>query len=1015
MVLLKNYARDLWPLAPLSPELRTALKDALQRLALRAPGQVAQQAVFPTQILAIAAIIRHESLSPDWLGRLLTFPSHTPASYLEALDLLLSETEEKLSRCVGTILAGLLQTYTVAKGEVRRKALAVLYRALEVIAWADSSEPETVNAELTTWPDWHQLLLQGIESPETVADLKAALRVLSLFYRDFPLHSKDFLPAAIKPVWVLMYSILPHFYHQVLYSKHSEDLETEDEDYSGMHGVAALLLDLLSSLTLRPAVRQAVQLELVPIIRTLANYLLLSADQARQKDSDPAQFLLEEEGETGTRSARSGALKLISELVEVFREDAVRGVISVADMLCRESLVKVTRVKERAMTSQAEIMDFVARINGKIDEVTSRKSKVHAWKSREAAMLLLGKTSNDILALNLQLVKRSDAPVDLQDTLSSVLPLLLTVNKTGRVLTLLRGRSLWTLARLSDLVTPDSRSFAEVLDLCIDCSREKYEVSVRFSACFAISKLGKHPSPPFLDRLPQLLGNLFQLATVTDEDTLRLVLETIKDLSSLSEDTTALVAKQYAGRVLGLFSAYYGDTALGGDITALLRLWADIPQAAESLAREFVPYIGKLLRVAASAESPLPTALDLLQMLLVKLQAGSKEATLVLDLLPALLQVLGTSQDVPLLLHGTNCLRAFIATFHEQLLARKYGDSILETVAKLLSPALNESAAPHLGYCLVQVFDKISPNVDEDLVLACVTKLYKSKMPSIVQGLVLVCARLIHLNANALVSFLLDMTVERRPGLKVLMDKWLIHQPLIRGKYTKNATVSALARLFTLKDKRLEALLVIGFNPSHSNLSPEVPVPMKILSTLIRCLDNEAAPRKQKAAQVQGLNEEFNTVVDAGGLGLGGHIDFDEGERVDTIEDDEVFEKEEDQGDAMAGLKKQLLNEVQEDFEGAFLLQEKKAKGLGDYETGSECLMSDMLDFDYDDGEELGEDFYEDDLYSLGDWYGSLNLQNFLLEFFGRLIENDKDYLMSCFRHMLAEDVALFKKHFSLV
>ena len=131
------------------------------------------------------------------------------------------------------------------------------------------------------------------------------------------------------------------------------------------------------------------------------------------------------------------------------------------------------------------------------------------------------------------------------------------------------------------------------------------------------------------------------------------------------------------------------------------------------------------------------------------------------------------------------------------------------------------------------------------------------------QGLVLVCARLIHLNANALVSFLLDMTVERRPGLKVLMDKWLIHQPLIRGKYTKNATVSALARLFSLKDKRLEALLVIGFNPSHSNLSPEVPAPLKILSTLIRCLDNEAAPKKAKTAQASGLNEEFSTVVEA--------------------------------------------------------------------------------------------------------------------------------------------------------
>ena len=41
---------------------------------------------------------------------------------------------------------------------------------------------------------------------------------------------------------------------------------------------------------------------------------------------------------------------------------------------------------------------------------------------------------------------------------------------------------------------------------------------------------------------------------------------------------------------------------------------------------------------------------------------------------------------------------------------------ILSTVARLLSPTLNESAAPHLGYCLVQTFDKISPKVD--LVLA---------------------------------------------------------------------------------------------------------------------------------------------------------------------------------------------------------------------------------------------------------------------------------------------------------
>lgn len=36
--------------------------------------------------------------------------------------------------------------------------------------------------------------------------------------------------------------------------------------------------------------------------------------------------------------------------------------------------------------------------------------------------------------------------------------------------------------------------------------------------------------------------------------------------------------------------------------------------------------------------------------------------------------------------------------------------------------------------------------------------------------------------------------------------------------------------------------------------------------------------------------------------------------------------------------------------------------------------MSDMLDFDYEDNDDMGEDFFEDDMYSLGDWYGGITL-----------------------------------------
>ena len=48
----------------------------------------------------------------------------------------------------------------------------------------------------------------------------------------------------------------------------------------------------------------------------------------------------------------------------------------------------------------------------------------------------------------------------------------------------------------------------------------------------------------------------------------------------------------------------------------------------------------------------------------------------------------------------------------------------------------------------------------------------------------------------------------------------------------------ALSKLFLLRDKRIDNLLVIGFNPSHTNINNDVNAPLKILATLIRCLKN---------------------------------------------------------------------------------------------------------------------------------------------------------------------------------
>lgn len=56
----------------------------------------------------------------------------------------------------------------------------------------------------------------------------------------------------------------------------------------------------------------------------------------------------------------------------------------------------------------------------------------------------------------------------------------------------------------------------------------------------------------------------------------------------------------------------------------------------------------------------------------------------------------------------------------------------------------------------------------------------------------------------------------------------------------------ALSKLFLLRDKRIDNLLVIGFNPSHTNVNNDVNAPLKILATLIRCLHNEMGGDKDK-------------------------------------------------------------------------------------------------------------------------------------------------------------------------
>jgi hypothetical protein len=178
-----------------------------------------------------------------------------------------------------------------------------------------------------------------------------------------------------------------------------------------------------------------------------------------------------------------------------------------------------------------------------------------------------------------------------------------------------------------------------------------------------------------------------------------------------------------------------------------------------------------------------------------------------------------------------------------------------------------------------------------------------------------------------------------------------------------NVTFSALLKLFVQRDPRIESLMVIGYNPSHSNINSEVNAPFKILSLMLRYLENESGPKKASKPTPQSYDDIEEE--EKQGITPGYKMRRDllgEGDRLDTVEGDEGdgnygSEDEEDRGTDKIDVN---LDDVVDDDDnesllggrsttgGAgsvnlFTIKESHDRGLADMETGSEVYMSELL------------------------------------------------------------------------
>lgn len=130
----------------------------------------------------------------------------------------------------------------------------------------------------------------------------------------------------------------------------------------------------------------------------------------------------------------------------------------------------------------------------------------------------------------------------------------------------------------------------------------------------------------------------------------------------------------------------------------------------------------------------------------------------------------------------------------------------------MLNPAEQEAKCQVLGNLFMAYLEFFAKQRSPQMMTALIRKLHKSSLPVTNQGIVVYLSFLIQSYSPDMLNFLSTLEVDRKNGLKILMDHWLLHQPKFSGDLSKLHTVRGLMHVFRYLDQSAhhECSLAVG-------------------------------------------------------------------------------------------------------------------------------------------------------------------------------------------------------------
>lgn len=897
---------------------------------------------------------------------------------------------KKLKDCnpslLSKILGMLINKFVETQSEVMRVLIfKLVYHSLRLLAWADGKENNIVSEFLSeSYSTYLGLILSLIQTnPKTYMRIKKySMKILAVLVRDYANFTKQSLTSILEPCWKYINLHLP-IYIEVACNGRKIEEENVYESYYNSISIGINSIELLNILINKSLIKTALQVGLKQTLSILLSYLSLEKLEEDGELDENYEYVMINEEEY-VHKLRGKCLQVMKQLIDLYGDYCLSTLIG-----CIKTILTTQPTPHNFANFDFEMIDMLS-----FSYETNAKD--FYWKKCEGILLLLGHISEDIIFYS---KKAKDKLLEKIYTVLLSAPVSKYFNNHKPLL----GRLLWSLSMVSEYLITIPDLARKALALAINSIINENKISIKLSALLLIvrySSFIEWRNDKAKESIMAVSQNINVIIHTVNSSLLSYPLEALKIFATESCDLLIKGCSQIYATILNLIDDCAGEEIDDPKLLDVLIIFAKTckKQFISLFWDKFKNIVNKYI---TDDKKRSPYSLKLVTDTMHTLIECYTQINTT-KLIDFISHSIMSTEDSLLLNSMTWLLRALTFKHSKEILTNSLSQHILDTCKYLFRPTILENSLLHLGYLIIITFNKLIPSVDTEILFEVIKKVYKARMPSIVQSLVLIFAKLIVLHPHEILSFLTDTSHESRISLKILLDKWLLHQPLFRGKLTVSTTIYALTKLFERKDQRIETLRVITYNPSHSNMNSEVNAPFKILCTLLRYVDNETTKRIVSPEDILGEGKEEN---------YGGQMQT----IISPNKSDEKIKNGEG-NDAPIKVKWEDLKNEEDyqvqllDIEKNFDIKESWDKGLADVETGSTCYMSEMLAFDFDECAE-NDDMEEDDIGSLEDLQVPENILEYTIKFLTGICKSDSKYLEMCSKHLLEADRSLLKKY----